>query len=75
MKKNVKSTISFFRLLIEHSQKDYEPSPSHILKRMLVPLCEHFAEIAEKGTKNDAWDVIEGFVQECERGKRHTARS
>jgi hypothetical protein len=42
---------------------------------MLIPLCEHFAEIADKGTKNDAWDVIEGFVQECERGKRRTARS
>ena len=49
MKKNVKSTISFFRLLIEHSQKDYEPSPGHILKRMLMPLCEHFAEIAGRG--------------------------
>jgi hypothetical protein len=72
VKKNVKSTISFFRVLIEHSQKDYEPSPGHILKRMLMPLCEHF-EIVEKGTKNDAWDVIEGFVQECERGKKRTA--
>jgi len=25
MKKSVKATISFFRLLIEHSQKEYEP--------------------------------------------------
>ena len=72
MKKNVKSTTSFFRLLIEH--RDYEPSPSHILKRMLIPLCEHLAEIAEKGTKNDAWDVIKGFTRECERGKRRAAR-
>lgn len=27
MKKHVKSTVSFFRLLIEHSQREYEPSP------------------------------------------------
>lgn len=67
MKKNVKSTISFFRLLIEHSQRDYEPSPEHVLKRMLLPLCDHLTQIVEEGTKNDAWDVIEGFVRACHR--------
>lgn len=65
MKKNVKSTVSFFRLLIEHSQKEYEPSPEHILKRMLLPLCRGFFEIVENGTKNDAWEVIQGFSREC----------
>ena len=65
MKKNVKSTISFFRLLIEHSQKGYEPSPEHILKRMLLPLCRGLSEIAETGTKNDAWEIIQGFSKEC----------
>ena len=70
MKKNVKSTISFFRLLLEHSQRGYEPSPDHVLKRMLVPLCTHFSEILAEGTKNDAWDAIEGFVRECEKAKR-----
>lgn len=65
MKKNVKSTISFFRLLIEHSQRPYEPSPEHILKRMLWPLCRGLSEIVENGTKNDAWDVVEGFAREC----------
>lgn len=67
MKKHVKSTVSFFRLLIEHSQRDYEPSPEHLLKRMLLPLCDHLAEIACEGTKNDAWDTIEGFAKECQR--------
>ena len=67
MKKNVKSTISFFRLLIEHSQREYEPSPEHILKRMLLPLCCAFSEIAENGTKNDAWEVIRGFSKECKK--------
>ena len=65
MKKVVKSTISFFRLLIEHSQREYEPSPEHILKRMLKPLRHNFSEIVERGTRNDAWEVIEGFAQEC----------
>ncbi len=65
MKKSVKATISFFRLLIEHSQKEYEPSPEHILKRMLLPLCRNFSEITKEGTKNDAWDAIQGFSQEC----------
>jgi hypothetical protein len=69
MKKDVKSTISFFRILIEHSQRGYEPSPEHILKRMLFPLCRHFSEILENGTKNDAWNIIEGFVKECNRLK------
>ncbi len=69
MKKNVKSTISFYRLLIEHSQRPYEPSPEHILKRMLVPLCHGLTEIVENGTKNDAWEVVEGFAQECQKLK------
>lgn len=67
MKKGVKSTVSFFRLLIEHSQKEYEPSPEHVLKRMFLPLCRNFREIVEKGTKSDAWSVIEGFLKECKK--------
>jgi hypothetical protein len=67
MKKVVKSTISFVRLLIEHGQGEYEPSPEHILKRMLRPLCRNLSEIAEKGTKNDAWEIMEGFARECKK--------
>lgn len=70
MKKNVKSTISFFRLLVEHSQREYEPSPQHVLKRMLLPLCRAFSEIVENGTKNDAWEVIQGFSSECRKVSR-----
>jgi len=65
VKKNVKATVSLFRVLIEHSQKEYEPSPEHVLKRMLLPLCRHFSWIADKGTKNDARDAIQGFSKEC----------
>ncbi len=67
MNKNVKSTISFFHLLIEHSQRPYEPSPEHVLKRMLWPLCRGLSEVVEAGTKNDAWDVVEGFARACGR--------
>jgi hypothetical protein len=67
MKKNVKSTISYFKLLIKHSQKPYEPSPEHILKRMLIPICESMNEICDGGTRNDAWDLVEGFAKECRR--------
>lgn len=66
MKKIVKSTISFYRLLIKHSLKPYEPSPQHILKRMWLPLFKNFDEIIQKGTKNDTWELIEGFARECE---------
>jgi len=67
VKKRTKSTVSFSRLLIEHSQREYEPSSEHVLKRMLVPLCDHLQELVEEGAKNDAWDVIEGFARECRR--------
>ena len=69
-RKLVKSTASFFRLLLEHSQRGYEPSPEHILKRMLAPLCQSFAELLQEGTKNDAWDLLERFSRECGRLER-----
>jgi hypothetical protein len=65
MKKVVKSTISFYRLLIEHSQRPYEPSPQHVLKRMLLPLCANFNTILSQGTKNDSWELLRGFAEEC----------
>ena len=67
MKKVVKSTISYFRLLIKHSQKPYEPTPDHILERTLIPICENMNEIYEGGTRNDAWDLVEGFAKQCKR--------
>jgi len=36
-----------------------------IVKRMLLPLCRGFSEIVATGTKNDAWEAIDGFAQEC----------
>jgi len=51
VKKNVKSAASFFRLLVEHSQRPYEPSPEHVLKRMLLPLCDHLTEIVKEAPR------------------------
>jgi len=56
-----------FRVLVDHSLKPYEPSPDHILERMIVPLCQDFARIRKKGTKNDAWMLLQGFEIECNR--------
>ncbi len=72
MKKIVKSTISFYRLLIEHSLKPYEPSPQHLLKRMLLPLCEQFNILVKHSTKNDAWNIIQGFSTECQTLKQES---
>lgn len=57
MKKFVKDTVGHFEVLIEHSQRPYEPSPPHVLKRLIRPLCRDFERVIEQGTKNDAWDA------------------
>lgn len=45
MKKLVKDTIGHFRVLVEHSLREYEPSPGHILKRMIKPLCRDISSL------------------------------
>ena len=67
MKQVVKRTIGHFGVLIDHALKPYEPSPEHVLKRMVHPLCQDIHKILDRGTKNDAWEVIEGFSRECAR--------
>jgi len=62
----VKDTIGHFKVLIDHSQRPYEPSPVHVLKRIVKPLCRDFSKLLEEGTKNDTWEAIEGFSQACE---------
>lgn len=67
MKKIVKDAVGHFEVLVRHSQRAYEPSPEHILKRMVQPLCQDFSELLEEGTKNDSWQAIEGFLKVCRR--------
>jgi hypothetical protein len=67
VKQVVKRAIGHFGVLIDHALKPYEPSPEHVLKRMVHPLCQDIHNILDRGTKNDAWEVIEGFSRECAR--------
>jgi len=57
MKLMVKRTIGHFRVLIDHCRRRREPSPEHVLERMVNPLCRDFSHILLKGTS-----VIEGDV-------------
>lgn len=56
-----------FRLLVDHSLRPYEPSPSHMLKRMLLPLCEDVKYVLAEGTKNDAWELLTALSEACQR--------
>jgi len=67
MKQIVKRTIGHFGVLIDHTLRPYEPSPEHVLERMVYPLCRDMHDVLDRGTKNDAEDVIEGFSRECTR--------
>lgn len=70
MKKSVKNTVGHFKVLLDHSQRPYEPSPEHILRRIVKPLCRDFSRLLDKGTKNDAWEVLEGFAKACQMVER-----
>jgi len=65
MKNIVKDAVGHFKVLMEHSQREYEPHPIHVLKRMVVPLCHDFEQIIKQGTKSDAWQTLEAIVREC----------
>ena len=58
---------NFHAIVWDEELEVNEPSPEHILKRMLIPICESMNEIYEGGTRNDAWDLIEGFTKQCKR--------
>lgn len=61
----MKRAIGHYGALLEHSLKRHEPSPEHILKRLVISLCQDFNYILQEGTKNDAWIALEGFSREC----------
>lgn len=61
----VKRTLGHFKVLIEHSLRPYEPTPEHILKRMIRPICQDVRMMQMKGTKNDSWEFLRGLVEAC----------
>jgi len=73
MKQVVKRAIGHFGVLIDHVLKPCESSPRHVLKRMVHPLCQDVHSVLDKGTKNDAWEVLEGFARECARISRDSS--
>jgi len=48
MKQVVKRTIGHFGVLIDHALRPYEPSPEHVLRRMVHPLCQDVRDIADE---------------------------
>lgn len=69
MKHFVKEAVGHFKVLMDHSLRDYEPHPVHVLKRMVVPLCQDFERILDQGSKNVAWQMLESIVHECHKLK------
>ncbi|MCS4540906.1 MAG: hypothetical protein HY929_01075 [Euryarchaeota archaeon] len=63
--KLVKRAIGHFRNIIDHSLKPYEPTPEHVLKRLITPLCADLKLLSEVMTGKDAKEVITGFSSEC----------
>lgn len=63
----VKDAVGRFRNLLIHSTREYEPSPEHVSKRPLIPLCRDLNHIIEKGTARDAKETLTLFQKDCKR--------
>ncbi len=63
----VKDAAGHFRNLILHSLREYEPSPEHLLKRLVQPLCADIGRILEKGMAKDAQETLILIQRECKR--------
>ncbi len=70
MKKIVKDAIGDFRVLLDHANREYDVSPPHVLRRIARPMCEGINRVLAEGTKNDAWELLEGIASECEKFER-----
>jgi len=63
----VKDAAGHFRNLLIHSLREYEPTPEHLLKRLLKPLCTDIARVLNQGTAGDAMETLTMFHKECEK--------
>jgi hypothetical protein len=61
----VKDAIGHFRNLLEHALREYEPTPEHVLKRLLAPLCRDISLVTSRGTSGDASRTLKGFSTLC----------
>jgi len=63
----VKRAVGHFNNLLAHSLKPYEPTPEHLRKRLLIPLCKDIQEILRVGTTNDIKEALHQFSKVCQR--------
>lgn len=63
----VKDAAGHFRNLLIHSLREYEPTPEHLLKRLLKPLCIDITRILNQGTAGDAEETLMMLHKECEK--------
>lgn len=61
----LKRLFGHFSNLAEHAIRPYEPTPAHLKKRLLLPLCEDISELLKAGTKNDFQEAFTGLSEIC----------
>lgn len=64
---SIKRFLGHFENLARHSIRPYEPTPSHLKKRLLLPLCVDISNLLKKGTKNDYEVVLKGISEICKK--------
>ena len=63
----LKRLFGHFSNLAEHALRPYEPTPAHLKKRLLLPLCEDISELLKIGTKNDFHEALTGISEICKK--------
>jgi len=63
----LKRLFGHFSNLAEHAARLYEPTPSHLKKRLLIPICEDISKLLKAGTKNDFQEALIGISEICKK--------
>ena len=63
----LKRLFGHFSNLAEHAIRPYEPTPTHLKKQLLLPLCEDIFELLKTGTKNDFQEAFTGLSEICKK--------
>lgn len=64
---HIKRVLGHFENLAKHTTRPYEPTPSHLKKRLLLPFCSDLTNLLEKGTKNDFEIALTGISKICKK--------
>lgn len=68
----IKRILGHFKNLVTHTTRPYDPSPSHLKKRLILPLCEDITLLIEKGNKNDYEKALSGISKICKQLSHNT---